>query len=286
MRLLNYRTPAGSSVAGYFHERWVDFGHLHPDPPSSVQEILVRDPSFLADLVVRAEQAPLLPALPSQLLPPISCPGKILCVGLNYRDHAQETGQQVPGEPLIFSKLGSTLVGHGGNIVLPRVSQQIDYEAELVVVIGKRGRAIPVEAAWAHVAGYCCGNDISARDWQKGKPGGQWLLGKSFDTFAPLGPWMVTADAIKNPGNLTIRSRVNGNVMQESNTEQLIFPIDQLIAYISQICTLEVGDLLFTGTPPGVGAVRTPPIFLQPGDRVEVEIEQIGLLANSVVAPE
>lgn len=286
MRLLNYRTSHGPSVAGYFKSYWVDLCSADPNLPSNVQDILTEGYGDPKELAARAEGAAVLEQLPSRILPPIPRPGKILCVGLNYREHAKETGQKIPSEPLIFSKLGSAILGHNAEIVLPDVSRQIDYEAELVVVIGKRGRSIPAEQAWQHIAGYCCGNDVSARDWQKGKPGGQWLLGKSFDTFAPLGPWLVLAEAVAAPDNLAIECRVNGKTMQVSNTKDLIFPVDRLIAYISQVCTLEVGDLLFTGTPPGVGAARTPPLFLGPGDRVEVEIEQIGVLANSVVAPE
>ena len=289
MRLLNYRDSDGPSVAGFFDHRWVNLCFADPSLPTNVQDILGEDQktkNLVTHLIAIAERSPVLEKQPSSILAPIPHPGKILCVGLNYREHAKETGQPIPTEPLIFSKLGSAVIAHGTDIVLPAVSDQIDFEAELVVVIGKRGRSIPLEQAWQYVAGYCCGNDISARDWQKGKPGGQWLLGKSFDTFAPLGPWIVLSDAVPDAGNLAIECRVNGKTMQASNTNNLIFSIDQLIHYISQVCTLEVGDLLFTGTPPGVGVARRPPLFLQPGDRVEVEIEKIGTLVNSVVASE
>jgi 2-keto-4-pentenoate hydratase/2-oxohepta-3-ene-1,7-dioic acid hydratase in catechol pathway len=160
----------------------------------------------------------------------------------------------------------------------------VDYEAELVAVIGVGGRNIPLASAAEHVAGYCCGHDVSARDWQMRKPGGQWLLGKSFDGFAPCGPELVTADELREPGKLRIQLRLNGRTMQDSNTEQLIFSVPQLVAYLSQVCTLAPGDLIYTGTPPGVGAARRPPVFLQPGDQVEVEIERIGVLSNPVVA--
>jgi 2-keto-4-pentenoate hydratase/2-oxohepta-3-ene-1,7-dioic acid hydratase in catechol pathway len=157
-------------------------------------------------------------------------------------------------------------------------------EAELVVVMGRGGRNIPQSVAAEHVFGYCCGNDVSARDWQKGKPGGQWLLGKTFDSFAPFGPAIVSADEIGWPVELNIRSRLNQMTMQESNTKQFIFPIEFLIAHLSKFCTLRPGDLIFTGTPSGVGVARTPPIFLKPGDVVEVEIDRIGKLSNPVVA--
>ena len=286
MRLLNYLDADGPAVALFLEGRWVNLSAADSSMPTNVQDMLVAEKLEIKKLAILAARAPQLEKQPTRILPPIPAPQKILCVGLNYRAHAEETGQSIPEEPLIFSKLNSTLIGHGAEIVLPPVSDQVDFEAELVVVFGKRGRNIPAGQALQYVAGYCCGNDVSARDWQKGKPGRQWLLGKSFDTFAPLGPWMVPAEAVPDPANLTIECRVNGEIMQHSNTRDLIFPLEQLICYISSVCTLEVGDLLFTGTPPGVGVARQPPKFLGPGDRVEVEIEQIGTLANSVVASE
>jgi len=217
-------------------------------------------------------------------LPPISEMEKIICIGTNYADHAREMGGQPPEIPVVFSKFPSSIIAANANVKLPAISQQVDFEAELVVVIGKPGRHIARENAMEHVFGYCCGNDITARDWQKGKPGGQWLLGKTFDTFAPLGPMLVTADEIADPHQLDIELRLNGNVMQSSNTRELIFPIDELIAHLSQFVTLKTGDLIFSGTPSGVGAGRTPPVFLQPGDQLEVEIEGLGVLKNDVVA--
>ena len=169
-------------------------------------------------------------------------------------------------------------------MTLPRESSEVDYEAELVVVIGRQARHVMPEEALQYVAGYCVGNDISARDWQIGKPGKQWLLGKTFDTFAPFGPELVTADEVGDPGQLRIQCRVNGETLQDSNTNQLIFSVPRLLAYISQVCTLLPGDVIFTGTPPGVGFARKPPIFLKPGDVAEVEIEKVGLLRNPLVA--
>ena len=174
----------------------------------------------------------------------------------------------------------------GDPVVLPPESTKVDYEAELVVVVGKAGRRIPQSDAMDHVAGYCVGNDVSARDWQLETPASQWLLGKSFDSFAPFGPAMITADEIADPGNLSISLRLNGETMQDSSTSQLIFPIDKLIAYISSVATLTPGDVVFTGTPPGVGMARTPSVWLKPGDVMEVEIEGLGVLRNSCVADE
>lgn len=219
----------------------------------------------------------------TRLLPPIDQPGKIICIGLNYADHAREVNANPPDIPIVFSKFSSAIIGPGQNIVLPELSSQVDYEAELVVVIGKPGKHIPCDQAMQHVFGYCCGNDVSARDWQKGRPGKQWLVGKTFDTFAPLGPFVATADEVPDPHELSIQLRLNGVVMQQSNTSQMIFRIDQLIEHISKFVTLAPGDLIYTGTPPGVGMGRQPPVFLQPGDTVEVEIEGLGVLKNGVV---
>ena len=199
---------------------------------------------------------------------------------MNYADHARETKAAIPSCPVVFNKFATALLPHEGTVRLPRESQQVDYEAELVLVIGRTGRHIAESDARGHIAAYTCGNDVSARDWQKDKPGGQWLSGKSFDTFAPCGPWMVTADEIPDPGKLGIQLRLNGQVMQDSNTRELIFSVDQLVSYISQFCTLHPGDLIYTGTPSGVGMGRNPPVYLKPGDVTEVEIEGIGVLRN------
>lgn len=219
----------------------------------------------------------------NDLAAPISNCEKVICIGKNYALHAKEMGGEPPTIPVVFSKFASVINRPGGPVVIPSLSQQLDYEAELVVVIGKPGRNIARQQAFEHVFGYCCGNDITARDWQKGKPGGQWLLGKSCDTFAPLGPYIVTADEVPDPHNLSIQLRVNGELRQDSNTSHLIFPIDFLIAHLSQFFTLRPGDLIFTGTPPGVGAARSPQLFLKNGDQVEVRIEGLGVLNSHVV---
>jgi 2-keto-4-pentenoate hydratase/2-oxohepta-3-ene-1,7-dioic acid hydratase in catechol pathway len=219
-----------------------------------------------------------------QWLPPVVEPNKIICIGLNYADHATETGAELPTIPVVFNKFPTTLVGHEQPIRLPGISEKVDYEAELVVVIGKPGRHIDIADAMEHVGAYTCGHDVSARDWQKGKPGGQWLLGKTFDTFAPLGPWLVTAKGPDDAADLGVQFRLNGQLMQDSSTRHFIFSIAFLISHLSKFCTLLPGDLLFTGTPSGVGVARTPPVFLQPGDRAEVRIEGLGTLANPVIA--
>ena len=251
--------------------------------PKSMSDLIknfdqLREP--LLELIRTGDPVPLSAI---KLVAPITECEKVICIGKNYAQHAIEMGSQPPALPVVFSKFASAINHPDSPIVRPALSDQLDYEAELVVVIGKSGKNISREQAFEHVFGYCCGNDITARDWQKGKPGGQWLLGKSCDTFAPLGPYIVTADEISDPHNLSIQLRVNGELRQDSNTSHLIFPVDFLIAHISQFFTLCPGDLIFTGTPPGVGAGRTPPLFLQNGDEVEVRIEGLGVLRNQVV---
>lgn len=289
MKLVTYQSESGprAGVVGEAADGTATVVDLHqydPQLPISMKGILELGETGLAVMGEALAKGTPISLANLQLLPPIPDPQKIVCVGLNYADHAAETGAKVGSEPVIFCKFPSTLRGHEQSIELPEVSSQVDYEAELVVVVGRTVKNVRPEDARSHVAGYCCGHDVSARDWQKEKPGKQWLLGKSFDTFAPLGPWMVTADEVAKPENLAIQLRLNGEVMQCSNTKELIFKIDFLISYISTVCTLLPGDLIYTGTPPGVGMARTPPVFLQPGDTVEVEIEQLGLLRNSVVA--
>jgi 2-keto-4-pentenoate hydratase/2-oxohepta-3-ene-1,7-dioic acid hydratase in catechol pathway len=283
MRFVTYDHPAGPRVAARRGDELVDLNHANSELPSSLKGVLALGAAARDRLSHAVAHGSALSTSP-KLLPPVPDPQKIFCIGLNYADHAAESGADIPAEPVVFSKFCSALRGDGDPIELPKTSSRVDYEAELVVVIGRGGRNIPREEALGHVGGYTCGHDVSARDWQLGKPQGQWLLGKSFDSFAPLGPALVTPDEIENPQELDIRLRLNGKTMQQSNTRQLIFGIDQLIAYLSQVCTLTPGDLIFTGTPPGVGAARTPPVFLQPVDNVEVEIERIGILSNPVIA--
>ncbi|MFK8115428.1 MAG: fumarylacetoacetate hydrolase family protein [Rubripirellula sp.] len=245
-------------------------------------ELFDRDAAWLDSMAQLGKSAPdsAWSEAPAHLLPPVPPPEKVICIGLNYRDHAIETGSEIPTEPVVFSKFNSAVVGHGDTIQLPSVATEVDYEAELVVVIGREARHVAASDAMSRVFGYTCGHDVSARDWQKGRPGGQWLQGKSFDTFAPLGPCLVTTKEVPDPSNLRVRMHLNGEVVQDSTTAQLIFDIPSLIAHLSKIFTLKPGDLIFTGTPPGVGAARKPPVFLQPGDLCSVEIDGIGVLTN------
>lgn len=284
MRWVTVQTEQGPRACGVWQGRYVDVNAADPESPSNLRALLAlghegqrRAWSALAQGSVRhdPEMVP--------LLAPVHDPRKIICLGLNYRDHAAESGMGPPSEPILFSKYPTALIGHQGEIVLPESSTEVDYEAELVVVIGQGGRHIPRDHAMRHVAGYAVGNDVSARDWQLHKPGKQWMVGKTFDTFAPVGPALVTTDEVPDPHGLGIRLRLNGKTMQDSNTSQLIFPVDYIVSYLSQIFTLEPGDLIFTGTPPGVGMARKPPVWLQPGDVVEVEIDRLGTLRNTII---
>ena len=213
---------------------------------------------------------------------PIELPSKIVCVGLNYRDHAEEQGVELPSAPLLFAKWPNTLIGPGEPIVIPPVVTKCDYEAELGVVIGSRVSRVSKENALEAVRGYICANDVSARDLQFGD--GQWTRGKSPDTFCPVGPAVVPASEIPNPHDLRIRAIVSGEVLQDSTTANLIFGVDEIISHASQTITFEPGDLILTGTPAGVGVFRDPQRLLQPGDEVTIEIEGVGSITNPVVA--
>lgn len=217
-----------------------------------------------------------------KLNPPVMAPGKILAVGLNYAAHAAEGNAKPPETPLIFSKCVTALIGQGDHIKLPRISEMIDYEAELAVVIGKEARSVSADDAMDYVAGYTIMNDVTARDIQKRER--QWVRAKGLDTFAPCGPWIVTTDEISDPHSLEIELTVNREVRQRSNTSDLIFKVPQLIEFISQDLTLRPGDIISTGTPPGVGVYMNPPVFLRAGDQIEIRIERIGTLRNTVVA--
>ncbi len=217
-----------------------------------------------------------------ELLAPILNPSKVIAIGQNYMDHCREQGKEPPKLPIIFTKFTTSIVGPGAEIRWsPRLTQQVDFEAELAVVIGKPARRVSKHEALDYVAGYTCCNDVSARDLQFGD--GQWVRGKSLDTFCPLGPWLVTADEIPDPQNLAIKSTLNGQTMQDSNTSEMIFDVATLIEFASHAFTLLPGDVILTGTPNGVGVFRTPPVFMKHGDVITIEIDKIGQLTNTCV---
>ncbi|MHA2429248.1 MAG: fumarylacetoacetate hydrolase family protein [Candidatus Hermodarchaeia archaeon] len=276
VKLVTYATDAGPRVG------CIDNGEVVPTP--GIPDIIALfndnslENSIEAALKGRIDAQPL---DEMSLLAPIPRPTKIIAIGLNYRDHAEETGQKLPDAPILFSKPPTATVGHGANILIPSDASQIDYEVELGVVIGRSGRNIPVDTALEYVGGYTVFNDVSARDYQFRD--GQWFRGKSFDTFAPMGPCLTLPDQIQDPQDLQMQLRLNGKTRQNSSTANMVFSVAELIADISQVMTLEPGDVIATGTPSGVGfKVKPKPVFLQPGDVVEAEIDGIGILRNLV----
>lgn len=285
MRLVTFQTPTQGPRAGALDGHVViDLSATDPSLPASVRLILEAGEQTLRRAEAASKSPKRVVVDNAKLLAPIPDPQKVIGVGLNYKDHAAEQGLKLPADPVIFSKFPSAVIGPDEPIVLPIVSQEIDFEAELVVVIGQRGKNIPEDRALEYVAGYTVGHDVSARDWQQRKDGKQWVLGKSFDTFAPSGPALVTKDEVPDPHKLAIKFRLNGETMQDSSTSQMAAKVQEIIAYISQVFTLIPGDLIYTGTPPGVGFARRPPVFMKPGDICEVEIESLGILRNPCVA--
>jgi 2-keto-4-pentenoate hydratase/2-oxohepta-3-ene-1,7-dioic acid hydratase in catechol pathway len=219
-----------------------------------------------------------------EFLAPIQRPGKVVCVGLNYRSHLAEIGDPVPDYPILFHKSATSIIGHGQSIVLPRVSGQVDYEGELAVVIGRRGKYIPQEDALSYVAGYTCANDVSAHDIEFRTS--QWTSGKMLDTFCPLGPVLLTGDELLDPASLRLKTVLNGQTVQNACVTDMVFSVPFLVSYISSLATLEPGDVILTGTPAGIGCNRKPQVFLQAGDQISVQIDGIGTLSNPVVAEE
>jgi 2-keto-4-pentenoate hydratase/2-oxohepta-3-ene-1,7-dioic acid hydratase in catechol pathway len=247
-----------------------------PHLASTMIELIARWEEIEGEVRRTARSGPRLALTTVRLLPPIPRPGKILAIGLNYADHILETGHEMPTQQVWFCKQPTAANGPYDPIRLPKVCEQVDYEAELVAVIGTGGRAIPKTRAPEAVFGFCCGNDVSARDWQFATS--QWMLGKSFDTHAPFGPWITTADEVGDPHTLGVRSFVNGEKRQDSNTSQFVFNVWEQVEHVSKVMTLEPGDLLFTGTPGGVGMAMKPPRYLQAGDRVRIEVDRLGFL--------
>ena len=278
-------TDQGPRACGVVQGQYVDVNGADPALPSSVRGALGLGPDRQREAwsALRRGRVVYDPAK-TRLLPPVPDPRKIVCIGLNYRDHAPRAACRSLPNRSSSASIRPRSSATFNRSSCPEVSHEVDYEAELVVVIGRGGRHIAREKAREHVGGYTVGHDVSARDWQLNKPAKQWMAGKTFDTFAPTGPELVTPDEVPDPHDLGIRLRLNGQTMQDSSTKQLIFGVDELIAYLSQILTLEPGDLIFTGTPPGVGMARKPPVWLKPGDVVEVEIDRLGTLRNPVIA--
>jgi 2-keto-4-pentenoate hydratase/2-oxohepta-3-ene-1,7-dioic acid hydratase in catechol pathway len=279
MKLATFAAGPAPQLGAVVGDRIVPLNTADPGLPADMIGLIASWPDVAADVrAIAAAGAGALPLDKVRLLAPIRRPRKIMAIGLNYADHIAESGLGTPEHQLWFSKASTSANGPYDPIQIPKVSQALDYEAELVAVIGRGGRHISKADAPGAVFGYCCGNDATERAWQHRTP--QWVLGKSFDTHAPFGPWITTSDEVPDPHGLSIRCLVNGEVRQDSNTRHLVFDIWDQIEHLSQAMTLEPGDLIFTGTPGGIGAAMKPMRFLKADDRVRVEIEGLGALDN------
>jgi 2-keto-4-pentenoate hydratase/2-oxohepta-3-ene-1,7-dioic acid hydratase in catechol pathway len=277
MKLATFSAGGADELGVVTGEHIVPLSRTAPRIAANMTDLIARWAVIEGDVRRLAERgADALPLANVRLRAPIARPGKIMAIGLNYADHVKETGREMPKEQVWFCKQPTAANGPFDPIQIPKVSTSVDWEAEMVVVIGKGGRHIGKETARDHVFGYCCGNDVSARDWQNKTP--QWILGKSFDTHAPFGPWITTGDEVGDPHVLDIKCVVNGQTRQNSNTCNLIFNVWDQLAELSRVMTLEPGDLIFTGTSGGVGMAMKPPVFLKDGDRVRVEIEKLGAI--------
>jgi len=284
MKLVRYADSRRSALGVVKNDGVIDLSKHWPEFGDDMIALIEMWPKIApAFPKLVADSAPDVALADVRLLAPVSRPGKILAIGLNYGDHIKETGQQIPPHQIWFTKAVTSINAPFDPIELPMASEQVDYEAELVVIIGKRCKHVTAEKAPQVVFGYCAGNDVSVRDWQLRTS--QWVLGKSFDTHAPMGPWIVTADEISDPHALGIRCFVNGEQRQNSNTRHLIFNVFDQIVHLSKATTLEPGDVIFTGTPGGVGLAMKPPQWLKPGDKVRVEIDRIGAI-EAVMRPE
>jgi len=280
MRIVHFETQGIPGIAADEGSGWHGLTQRDKEFPGTLPELIALGTDLLR-IGRSLAQSPAVDLNTVRLLPPVPLPPKILCVGLNYDDHLEESGLKKPAYPEIFARFATSLIPHQEPIRRPRESIALDYEAELAVIIGKPGRRIPQEQALDHVAGYSLFNDATLRDFQLRTP--QWTIGKNFDGTGSFGPWLVTPDAVP-PGasGLRIQGRLNGRVMQDARTDHLIFSVPALIAMISVAMSLERGDVIITGTPGGVGVARKPPVYMQPGDIFEVEIEGLGVLTNSV----
>ncbi|MGB1875568.1 MAG: fumarylacetoacetate hydrolase family protein [Rhodospirillaceae bacterium] len=275
MRFVSYEYNEGVKVGALIDNGIIDLSDAGP----SLKAILAIGP--LDNLIKVAERrSPTVDLDHVVLHQVVPDTGRIICVGKNYKDHAKEMGGDVPSNPNLFTRTSQSLVGHQQSVIMPKASEQYDFEGELAVIMGRGGRHIPVEKALDYVAGYSCFLDGSVRDYQKHS----FTAGKNFDSSGACGPWLVPAHEISDPQGLLLTTRVNGEVMQQASTQEMIFSIADIISYISAFTHLEPGDVLATGTPAGVGAGRTPPLWLKPGDHIDVEIEKVGMLSNSVKA--
>src|ERR1700730_1257334 len=277
MKLANFDVGGHAEIGLVEGARMVSLPRALPRLPNSMVDMIAQWEGVRPAIgELHLASAPSVPLADVVLRAPIDRPGKVMAIGLNYADHVAETGAKLPAHQLWFCKMVNSVHAPYAPIRLPRVSNAVDYEAELVFIIGTGARYISKEAAPRHVFGYCVGNDVTARDWQRSTI--QWALGKSFDTHGPFGPWITSADEVGNPHRLGIRTRVNGELRQESNTRKLIFDVFDQIAPLSEVMPLEPGDVVFSGTPGGVGAMMKPPVYLRDGDRVQCEVDELGMI--------
>lgn len=279
MKLISYRYQDQDSYGAVQGNRVIDLRAVFGTRAADLKALIAAD--LLAEAAQAAAQAKeSLPLADVQRLPVIPNPGKIVCVGLNYGEHVRETGRTITEQPTLFLRVAESQLAHGEDIVLPPESSKLDYEGEIAIVIGRGGRRIPEAEAWQHIAGYACYNDATLRDWQSATP--QWTAGKNFFGTGGFGPWLVTRDEIADDQVMTLVTRLNGQEMQRTTTDKLIHSIPRQIAHISAFTPLAPGDVIVTGTPGGVGAKRTPPVWMKAGDVVEVEVDAIGVLRNGV----
>ena len=281
MKLVSYVRDGATGFGALIDGAIVDLGTASHGRYASIKSVMEAD--ALGDLnAMLADRKPDFDPADVMLLPVIPDPGKIWCCGLNYGEHVRETNREVTEKPMFFLRVADSQVGHEGAIPCPPESTMLDYEGEIAIVIGKAGRRIAEADAWAHIAGYACYNDATIRDWQRHTQ--QWAPGKNFWRTGGFGPCMVTADEIEADAVMTLTTRLNGNVMQYATTEMMLHSIPRQIAYLSTVAPLQPGDVIVTGTPGGVGARREPPVWMRPGDVVEIEVDRIGTLRNSIVA--
>ena len=280
MRLMSFERGGAASFGIVAGDGIVDLGARLPKTPEL--KALLADPAGLASARRFEAAAPDFPLSDVAFLPPIPNPDRIIGIGVNYRDHAAELGSPIPTHPLVFIRWPSSVVGHLRPLVRPRASERFDYEGELAIIIGRRARHVPPERALDHVAGYSCFQDGSIRDWQRHTS--QFSAGKNFPATGALGPWLVTADDIADPARLSVRTTLNGTTLQDGTTADMIFNVPALIAYVSTFTELSPGDVIATGTPKGVGDGRKPPLYLKPGDTIEITIGGVGTLRNPVMA--
>lgn len=284
MKLITYQSDGSPKLGAIVDGRAIALRTLDNLLPASMIELLAAGEAGMTKASAALAKAD--PAADGQpldnvtLLPPVVRPGKVIALGRNYAAHAKEGGAEPPEYPMLFHKTHTSLIGAGGTVCIPAGTNRVDYEAELAVIIGKTCKNVEEADAFDYIAGYCCANDVTARDWQRLTT--QFTAGKMVDTFGPLGPALVTKDEVPDPGNLSIKSTLNGNVMQDGNTKMMIFSVPFLVSYISKISMLEPGDVILTGTPEGVGYARKPPVYMKEGDVITIEVEGLGTLTNPV----